>query len=96
MRISRTHLVAAVAVLAGMVSGAAVAEESASRTQRAGNAVERAGEATGKGVKRGVAATSHGVDVGVKATARGLSRAGQAVEHGTHKAAAKVRSTFDK
>ena len=96
MRNSTTHLVAALALLAGVVPGAAVAEESASRTQRAGNAVERAGEATGNGVKRGVAATSHGVQVGVKATARGLSRAGQAVEHGTHKAADKVRSTFDK
>lgn len=96
MRNSTTHLVAALALLAGLASGLTVAEESGARTQRAGSAVERAAEATGNGVKRGVAATSHGVQVGVKATGRGLSRAGQAVEHGTHKAADKVRSTFEK
>ena len=96
MRKSTTPLVAAVAVLAALVSGAAGAEESASVPKRAGKAVERAADATGNGIKRGVAATSHGVQVGVKATGRGVSRAGQAVEHGTHKAADKVRATFDK
>jgi hypothetical protein len=93
---SRTHLVAVIGVLASMVSGAAVAGESPSWPQRAGHAVERAGEAAGHGLKRGVEATSHGVQVGVKATGQGLSRAGEAVEHAAHKTAEKVRSTFQK
>ena len=93
---STTRLVAVAAVLTAMTAGAAVAEDSPSLPQKAGHAVQKAGEATGRGLKRGVEATSHGVDVGVKATGRGLSRAGQAVEHGTHKAAEKVRATFEK
>ena len=96
MPVSRTHLFAVVAVLAAMASGAAMAEESPTRTQRVGNALEKAGEATGRGLKRGVEATSHGVQVGVKATEHGLTRAGEAVEHATHKAADKVRTTFEK
>ena len=96
MHNSRTHLVPVLALLAAMVSGAAVADESPSRPQRVGHAIERAGVATEHGLKRGAEATSHGVQVGVKATAHGLSRAGEAVEHAAHKAAEKVRSTLDK
>jgi hypothetical protein len=92
----RPHLVAVVAILASVASGTALADESPSVPQRAGHAVQKAGDATGRGLKRGVEATTHGVQVGVNATGRGLSRAGQAVEHGTHKAAEKVRATFEK
>lgn len=93
---SRTHLLAVVAFLAVMASGAAVADEAPSRPQRAGHAIERAGAATAHGIKRGAEATSHGVGVAVKATAHGLSRAGEAVGRAAHKTAAKVRSKFDK
>jgi hypothetical protein len=93
---ARTHLVAVLAVMAAMTSRAAVADESPSVPQKAGHAIERAGEATGHGLKRAVEATTHGVQVAVKATAHGLSRAGEAVDHGTHKAAGKVRSTLEK
>jgi hypothetical protein len=90
-----TRLLAA-ALLAAIASCAALAAESPSVPQRVGHAVERGAQATERGLKRGVEATSHGVQVGVKATGHGLSRAGTAVEHATHKAAAKMRSTFDK
>src|SRR5512139_338020 len=95
MTCRRTQL-AAFALLAGLASGAALAGETPSWPQRAGQAVERAGTATAHGARRGLEATKHGVQVGVQATARGLSRAGEAVEHGTHKAADWMRSTAGK
>ncbi|MDE2607189.1 MAG: hypothetical protein KGL68_14835 [Burkholderiales bacterium] len=92
---TRPRIVAA-GLLAALASGTALADESPSTAQKVGNALERAGAATGRFLKRGVEATAHGVQVGVNATAHGLKKAGDAVDHGVHKTADKMHTAMSK